>query len=150
MAFSFTGAGPQRQEAVPLDFTQIGSILEDYRQRGYYPSAVCQVFDGTHTLCHRAFGAVSPDTWFDLASVSKIICTTMLLFAMEEGRLAPEDRVLDLLPAEAPGPVTRERLRETTVLQLMTHTSGIVPWNTFWTPHRRSPAWPTAISTSCS
>ena len=136
MAFSFTGAGPQRQEAVPLDFTQIGSILEDYRQRGYYPSAVCQVFDGTHTLYHRAFGAVSPDTWFDLASVSKIICTTMLLFAMEEGRLAPEDRVLDLLPAEAPGPITRERLRETTVLQLMTHTSGIVPWYPFYTDGR--------------
>ena len=136
MAFSFTGAGPQRQEAVPLDLTQIGSILEDYRQRGYYPSAVCQVFDGTHTLYHRAFGAVSPDTWFDLASVSKIICTTMLLFAMEEGRLAPEDRVLDLLPAEAPGPITRERLRETTVLQLMTHTSGIVPWYPFYTDGR--------------
>ena len=93
-------------------FTQIDQILTQYRQRGYYPSAVCQVFDGRRTLYHKAFGEVEPDTWFDLASVSKIICTTMLLFAMEEGRLTPEDRVLDRLPAGQPGPVTRQRLRD--------------------------------------
>lgn len=119
-----------------MDFTQIDQILTQYRQRGYYPSAVCQVFDGRRTLYHKAFGEVEPDTWFDLASVSKIICTTMLLFAMEEGRLTPEDRVLDRLPAGQPGPVTRQRLRDTTILQLMTHTSGIVPWYPFYADGR--------------
>lgn len=111
-----------------MDVSAVGRILEDYRARGYYPSAVCQVFDETHTLYRGAFGDVTEDTWFDLASVSKIICTTMLLAAMDEGRLAPEDRVLDRLPAGLPGPVTLRRLADVTILQLMTHTSGIVPW----------------------
>ena len=90
-----------------MEFDKLDQILARYQQEGYYPSAVCQVFDKTDTLYHRALGQVTEDTWFDLASVSKIICTTMLLFAMEEGRLTPEDRVLDLLE-EAPAvtPVT--------------------------------------------
>ena len=119
-----------------MDVSAVGRILEDYRARGYYPSAVCQVFDETHTLYRGAFGDVTEDTWFDLASVSKIICTTMLLAAMDEGRLAPEDRVLDRLPAGLPGPVTLRRLADVTILQLMTHTSGIVPWYPFYADGR--------------
>ena len=119
-----------------MDFSAVSRILEDYRGRGYYPSAVCQIFDEARTLYHRAFGDVTPDTWFDLASVSKIICTTLLLSAMDEGRLSPEDRVLELLPPERPGPVTRKRLERVTVFQLMTHTSGIVPWYPFYADGR--------------
>ncbi|MED9958786.1 MAG: serine hydrolase domain-containing protein [Christensenellales bacterium] len=117
-----------------MDFAEMDSLLETYRQRGYYPSAVCQVFDREKTLYHRAVGDVSPDTWFDLASVSKIICTTMLLCLMDEGRLSPESPVLPYFP-EA-GEVTRRRLAETTVERLMTHTSGIVPWFPFYTDGR--------------
>ena len=119
-----------------MDFSAIDQILVQYQQRGYYPSAVCQVFNDTDTLYHRAIGQVEPGTWFDLASVSKLVCTTMQLLAMEEGRLTPEDRALDLLPAGLPGPVTRQRLRDTTVAQLMTHTSGIVPWYPFYADGR--------------
>lgn len=116
-----------------MDFNSITRILEDYRARGYYPSAVCQVFDKNGTLYHRSFGEAAPDSWFDLASVSKLLCTTMLLFAMEEGRLAPEDRLLEHLPEGKAGPATRERLREVTIAQVMTHTSGILAWYPFYT-----------------
>ena len=118
------------------DFTVIDRILEDYRSRGYYPSAVCQVFRGNETLYRCAVGDVTPETWFDLASVSKLICTTMVLSAMEEGRLAPEDLILSRLPADGPGPVTRQRLSAVTVEQVMTHTSGIVPWYPFYADGR--------------
>lgn len=117
-------------------FSELDAILEYYRAEGYYPSAVCHVFNETETLYHKSFGDVTPDTWFDLASVSKIICTTMLLFAMEEGKLTPEDRVLCHLPAGKPGPVTRQRLENVTIYQLMTHTSGIVPWFPFYSDGR--------------
>ena len=119
-----------------MDFNRIDSILEDYREKGYYPSAVCQIFDREKTLYHKAFGDASPGTWYDLASVSKIICTTMLLSVMEEGRLSPEDPALDHLPVEKLGPVTRKRLRDVTVARLMTHTSGIVPWYPFYADGR--------------
>ena len=35
-----------------MDVSAVGRILEDYRARGYYPSAVCQVFDGLLPLMH--------------------------------------------------------------------------------------------------
>ena len=117
-------------------YSKLDTILESYRTRGYYPSAVCHVFDEKETLYHKSFGDVTPDTWFDMASVSKIICTTMLLCVMEEGRLTPEDPVLMHLPADLPGPVTRQRLEKVTVFQLMTHTSGIVPWFPFYSDGR--------------
>ena len=117
-------------------YSQLDTIMEAYRSRGYYPSAVCHVFNETDTLYHKSFGDVQPDTWFDLASVSKILCTTMLLFAMEEGKLTPEDPVLAHLPAGKPGPVTCRRLEKVTVQQLLTHTSGIVPWFPFYSDGR--------------
>lgn len=119
-----------------MDFGNIDRIMEDHRVRGYYPSAVCHIFDNEKTLYHKSFGPVLPDTWYDLASVSKIICTTMLLFVMEEGRLSPEDLALDRLPEDLPGPVTRERLKDVTVARLMTHTSGLVPWYPFYADGR--------------
>ena len=77
--------------------SKLDRIMEYYRAGGYYPSAVCHVFDEEKTLYHRSFGDVKPDTWFDMASVSKIVCTTMLLHVMEEGKLTPEDipRILE-------------------------------------------------------
>ena len=125
-----------REGGAATDYAVIDRILEDYRARGYYPSAVCQVFDGGRTLYRKAYGAVTAETWFDLASVSKLICTTLLLSAMEEGRLASEDPALRLLPPEGPGPVTRRRLEGVTVERLMTHTSGIVPWYPFYADGR--------------
>ena len=119
-----------------IDSKMLDSILEKYRAEGYFPAAVCQVFDKEKTLYHNCVGPVEKDTWFDLASVSKIVCTTMLLFAMEEGRLSPEDRVLSRLPVNGPLSVTRERLRDVTVFQLLTHTSGIVPWFPFYSDGR--------------
>lgn len=116
-----------------MDFEAVTRELEAYRERGYFPSAVCRVFDREGTRYCRAFGEAEPESWFDLASVSKLLCTTMLLFAMEEGRLTPEDRLLDRLPAEKPGPATKRRLGDTTIRQLMTHTSGILAWYPFYT-----------------
>jgi len=119
-----------------MNLSSLDTIMEQYRSAGYYPSAVCHVFNDTDTLYHKSFGDVTADTWFDLASVSKIVCTTMVLFAMEEGKLTPEDSVLRHLPEQRLGPVTRSRLETVTVYQLLTHTSGIVPWFPFYSDGR--------------
>ena len=119
-----------------MELSQLDAILETYRQAGYYPSAVCQVFNEKEILYRRTVGGVDPGGWFDLASVSKLVCTTMLLSLMEEGRFTPETPALSLLPGHAPGPATRRRLEAVTVGQLMTHTSGIVPWYPFYADGR--------------
>lgn len=117
---------------MPAQRAQIEQILRQYQAAGYFPSAVCAVFTREKTLYTTCVGDVQADTWFDLASVSKIICTTMALFLMEEGKLSPDDPVLSVLPADAPGDTTRKRLSHVTVRMLMTHTSGIVPWFPFY------------------
>ena len=33
-----------------MDYNRIDAILEDYRARGYYPDAVCHVFNEKETL----------------------------------------------------------------------------------------------------
>ena len=117
-------------------YQEIDRILNKYKDEGFYASAVCKVFDKDCELYAKAVGDVNTDTWFDMASVSKIVCTTMNLFLMEEGKFTPDDKVLPLLPAGKCGPVTIERLKDVTVEQLMTHTSGIVPWFPFYSDGR--------------
>ena len=116
-----------------MDYRCIDAILEDYRQRGYYPSAVCHVFNETETLHVSEIGGAGDAMYFDLASVSKIICTTMLLFLVDEGKLSFDARIGALLPL---GPFARERLADVTLRMLMTHTSGIVPWYPFYADGR--------------
>ena len=105
-----------------MDYNRIDAILEDYRARGYYPDAVCHVFNE------------KDKQYFDLASVSKIICTTMILTLVDEGKLTFNTKICELLPNL--GEVSRERLKAVTVRMLMTHTSGIVPWYPFYADGR--------------
>lgn len=115
-----------------MDSEQLREILEHYLKLGYYPSAVCRVFDATGTNLSCTVGDARENSWFDMASISKIVLTTMLLHAMDEGLLSPETPLADVLPKEALGHVARERLRDVRIQHLMTHTSGIVPWFPFY------------------
>ena len=123
-----------RLKVYAMDSSKVEGIIRDYSLRGYYPTAVCRVFNARETLCRFAVGDATPDSWFDLASVSKIVCATMIFFLMDEGRLAPEDPVLPYL--DGTGEVTRRRLAGVTLRHLLTHTSGIVPWYPFYADGR--------------
>lgn len=104
-----------------MDYNRIDAILEDYRARGYYPDAVCHVFNEKETLHVSEIGRAKDNQYFDLASVSKIICTTMILTLVDEGKLTFNTKICELLPNL--GEVSRERLKAVTVRMLMTHTS---------------------------
>lgn len=118
------------------DYSFIDRIMEEHRTQGYYPDAVCHIFDKDKTLYHAAYGSAEKDNRFDMASVSKIVCTTMLLFAMEEKGISPDDMALGFLPNEKLGSTTKERLSGISLKQLLTHTSGIVPWFPFYSDGR--------------
>jgi CubicO group peptidase (beta-lactamase class C family) len=76
---------------------------------------------------------VTPDTWYDLASLTKVLCTVPLcLDALATGRLDPQATVRDLLP-EVAWLQTRPNLGDATVLQLATHTSGLPAWQPLYT-----------------
>jgi CubicO group peptidase (beta-lactamase class C family) len=77
--------------------------------------------------------AVTPDTWYDLASLTKVLCTTpLVLEAIAAGRLDPQTPVRELIPEVAwlqPLP----NLGDATLLQLATHTSGLPAWQPLYT-----------------
>ncbi len=111
---------------------QLRIILEHYLHLGYYPSAVCRVFGPEETLFSCTVGDAGDNSWYDLASVSKIVLTTMLLSVMEAEKILPDTPVLRFLPQSTLGPAARSRLDGLSLQQLLTHTSGIVPWFPFY------------------
>ena len=121
-----------------VEYYMLYDILSTFRKKAYYDSAVCVIFDKTHALEFSHVGPASPDALYDMASVSKIITTTLLLQLMDEGRLHVTDLCLPLLPFLA-GPATLRRLGSVTVGQLMTHTSGILPWYPLYADGRPFP-----------
>ncbi len=96
---------------------------------GCYPGAAAACGDGGHVYALSTVGKiaddgapVTPETRYDLASVTKILVPTMLsLRAMEEGDLTLDDTLGRFFP-DAP-----EDKKGVTVFQLMTHTSGFAP-----------------------
>ena len=99
-------------------------------QEGCFPAAAAAAGVRDHVLA-QAFAGEVPEpggrpvdehTRWDMASLSKVIGTTMVaLRAMEEGQLNLNERVSDFFP-EAPA-----EKAGITVFQLMTHTGGFEP-----------------------
>ena len=67
---------------------------------------------------------MTPDTWLDWASVTKVAATTTLCMVLEDqGLLDVEDRVVRHLPD-----FTGEGRDEVRVADLLAHTAGTRPW----------------------
>ena len=104
-------------------------LLDGIRE-GCFPAAAAAIGVKDHVLA-QAFAGEAPEpggqpvdahTRWDMASLSKVIGTTMVaLQAMEENRLRPDERVADFFP-DAPADKA-----DITVFQLMTHTGGFEP-----------------------
>lgn len=112
------------------------AVTEDFRARGYFPSATVSVTDAQHTLLTFSVGDAKTDSLFDLASVSKICTATMVLLAIHEGRLAPDTRLVSVLPELGEGEGLSERLRDVTIARLLTHTAGLPDWYPFYADGR--------------
>ncbi len=73
---------------------------------------------------------MAPDTIFDLASISKLFTSIVVMQQVERGRLDLDEAVASYLPAfAANGKGT------ITVRQLLTHTSGLPSWMRLWQPY---------------
>jgi CubicO group peptidase (beta-lactamase class C family) len=103
------------------------------------PGAAAAIGDATDA-CIACFGqlepegvAVTPDTWYDLASLTKVLCTVPLCLEwIADGRLDPRATVRDVLP-EVAWLQDRPNLGDVTLLQLATHTSGLPAWAPLYT-----------------
>lgn len=114
-------------------FEDVDALLETYVAAGAFPGAVLLVGQHGKIVHRRAFGkqtyapdapAVTPDTIYDLASLTKVVATTtaaMILY--DEQRLDLDAPVKSYLPRfQGPG---KDQVR---VRHLLTHSSGIDWW----------------------
>ncbi len=111
------------------------------------PCAAYAVGQGNEVYVRESIGyrslfpsveAVTPDTRFDMASLSKLLSTTMVaLRFVEEGRLLLSDPLSLFFTHEELLGIPEGR-SEATVFHLLTHTSGITPHIALW---RELPAY---------
>lgn len=101
-------------------FEQVHNLVLQNLEKGAYPAAALAIGMGDKLYLKRTYGSCDENTIFDMASLTKVISPTMVAFRfIEDGLLRLYDTVADYFP-DAPGDK-----KGITVLQLLTHTSGI-------------------------
>ena len=124
---------------LPEPIAAIPEAVEAAIRSGETPGAVVLVVQDGETLLRRAFGhrrlgahptPMTPDTVFDLASLTKVVATaTAVMQLVESGRLGLDDPAARYWREFAGG--GKERI---TVRQLLTHYSGLRPGLTLKPP----------------
>ena len=110
----------------------IPSLVEEAVADKKLPGAVILIGRGDSVVWQKAVGhrAVDPgveamtlDTIFDMASLTKVVATTTSVMKLvEDGRIRLNDRVSDYIPG-----FDRHNKANITIRHLMTHTSGLRP-----------------------
>jgi len=114
------------------DLDQIGAIVQSEIEAGRIHGAVVEIGQGNQVVFRRAFGyraleprrvAMTPDTIFDLASLTKPVATAVAIMQLRErGVIDLDSPVAAYWPAFA-----RNGKERITIRQLMTHYSGLAP-----------------------
>jgi uncharacterized protein YbbC (DUF1343 family) len=133
-------ASPDAQRAAPppqhgVDIARLDAILpivEEAIAEKKLPGAVVLVGRGDRVVYQKAIGqralepapeAMTLDTIFDVASLTKVVATTTSVMKLiEDGRIRLTDRVADFVPG-----FDRYNKRGITIRHLMAHTSGLRP-----------------------
>lgn len=110
----------------------IEAMVKDDIAQKRLPGAVVLIGQRDRTLYQKAFGyralapateAMTPDTIFDLASLTKVVATTTsVMILLQEGRVRLVDRVSTFIPG-----FERYGKGAITVRHLLTHYSGLRP-----------------------
>lgn len=127
-AWARVGSSPEAPNASTLQ--QMDALVEEGIRSGAFPGAQVVVLRHGVTLMNKAYGTlmgirsglpVSPQTIYDVASITKALATTPAVMLMVgDGKLKLEDRVGDHLPAFSGTAVGGIRIRE-----LLLHQSGL-------------------------
>lgn len=123
-------------------------VLEGAVAGGLFPAAQAVVLHRGMQVFGGVAGAATGDTRFDLASLTKVLCTASLFLRLwTEGKVGPETQVSRLFPGSPVGEAG------VTVADLLYHRSGLPPFVPFFaqaltsTPELLDPACPPATRT---
>lgn len=136
-----SGSASRMPDAAPASLgldaerlARVDAAVEEAIGRGQLPGAVVLVVRHGKVAFRKAYGqrtkqpaetAMTTDTLFDLASLTKPIATaTSAMVLLEQGKFRLSDRVVDHLPEFAPN--RKDRI---TVEELLLHTSGLIADN---------------------
>jgi uncharacterized protein YbbC (DUF1343 family) len=154
LAAQSTHRNPSSHAGVAARLHVIDSIMQDAVAKGDMPGGVVLVGHNGRVVYRKAFGsrsleptreAMTVDTIFDLASLTKCIATTTAVMQLvEEGRVRLNDPVAAYLPEFA-----QNGKANITVRELMTHFSGLPPDLDLKSPwHGRDAAFAMAMQES--
>ncbi len=111
-------------------------VLTEAVAKDEIPGAVLLVSSRGRTVWRKAYGsrailpqreAMTPDTIFDLASLTKVFATTAAVTKLlEQGKLRLNDPVVRYLPELGTEGATADK-NQITLRQLLTHTAGFAP-----------------------
>jgi uncharacterized protein YbbC (DUF1343 family)/CubicO group peptidase (beta-lactamase class C family) len=142
VVFAFAACTTQQRQPIvnpatanavdPSRFDPIEPLIRNAIADRKLPGAVVLVGLGERTLYHQAIGQralvpspepMTPDTIFDLASLTKVVATTTsIMILIDEGKIGLNDRVAAFIPG-----FERYGKGNITIRQLLTHVSGLRP-----------------------
>lgn len=115
---------------MPSTHQTLQSLLDQAVADGVAPAISCAVAVGAEVLPVLNAGNATPETFFDLASVTKLFTTVTALALVDDGTLALDEPLAAQLPAYSHGPKAAVTLRH-----LLSHTTGLPSewrgWRTF-------------------
>ena len=123
-------AADQASRLRPIGLGVLDSIVQEAIRDGQIPGAVVLVGHDGQVIYRKAFGersleprreAMTVDTIFDLASLTKVVATTTAVMQLvEKGQIRVNDPVAKYIPEFA-----QNGKEEITVRELLTHYSGL-------------------------
>ena len=145
----------ERQRLRPVEPGEVGmspegvenvrAVIEEAIAAGVTPGASALVVRRGRVLLQEGFGrltydegapGVTPETIYDLASLTKVVgTTTLVMMLVEEGSLDISLPVSAYLPEfldQAPSEAERNRRAGVTVVDLLAHSSGLPAWIQFY------------------
>ncbi len=138
-------ATPEEVGMSPEGVEKIRQVLRDAITAGVTPGASAIVVRRGRIVLEEGFGhqaweesspEVTPETIYDLASLTKVVgTTTLVMMLVEDGLLDIELPVSAYLPEfldRAPTEEERLRREQVTVTDLLTHSSGLPAWFQFY------------------
>lgn len=135
---ALSAASPAAKSPADLDFSGVAKVAEQAIKDHVFPGCAVAVGNRHRLLWAQGFGhldydggaAVTPDTLYDLASMTKIVgATSVSLTLVRDHKLNLADPVSKYLPefvAAAKDDTDRQRREKVTLMHLLTHSAGLV------------------------
>ncbi|WP_156290670.1 serine hydrolase domain-containing protein [Oceanobacillus salinisoli] len=119
-----------------MEFHRIDRIFRNYIENEFFSGGVCHITIDGETVFHKGYGKANrikktpceKHTIFDIASVTKLVTTTILLKIISEGSLSLSTRLGECLPRIS----KNTPLAQITIYELLTHSSGLIAWYPFY------------------